>query len=467
MNTTAFWKKDWFLALVIAAFFAIANSSSWLQSIERAAYDIGLRASAGEPNKRVAVIAIDDQSLANIGRWPWPRNLHAQMVDLLNGAGAKTIGYTAFFFEPQEDPGLTALRTLSSYFDSQGLTSERHNKEGESYVAPGKSVLNLRRTMRRIPVEHRSEFAATIDQLQRPIVQIQTELKSAVSLLDADEALSQSMRKASNVLLPVFMHIGSQLGKPDSELPVHITKHRLTNIHDNINAKQNNLLPINSVGIELPIEKLATASAGLGHLSAAQDIDGGIRSEPLLVNYYGEYYPSLSLMLAAHSLNLNTKDIHVNLGENVKVGQLTIDTDNALKMNTYFYGNINGRSAFTTDSFYDVISGKIPASKFKNKVVLIGATAAGLGTTQVTPINGYVAGSHAGSFCIEHTRRRFLHLAQLGTLRHNWCFYTHHPLFDGGLTSLKRSNRGGRFWRLTATVFWYSLRAHDHKRHMD
>ena len=35
------------------------------------------------PNDKVAVIAIDDQSIANLGRWPWPRAIHAKIVDIL------------------------------------------------------------------------------------------------------------------------------------------------------------------------------------------------------------------------------------------------------------------------------------------------------------------------------------------------------------------------------------------------
>ncbi len=391
MQSTAFWKKDWFLAIVIAVFFVIASSSAWLQSIERQAYDIGLRSAQGEPSDRIAIIAIDDESLANIGRWPWPRNYHANMVDLLSDAGAKTIGYTAFLFEPQEDPGLTALRGLSDYFDTSGLTTQRTTKEGEEYAAPGPNILNLRRTMRYIPADQRSDFAKTIDEVQQPIVQIQSELKSTIALLDADESLRKSMSKADNVLLPMYMYIDNQLGNPDSDLPEYISRNKIANVRDNINARANDLLPISTVGIEYPIEKLATVTSGMGHLNATQDIDGGIRAEPLLLNYYGSYYPSLSLLLAANSLNLETKDITANLGESVRLGNLTIGTDNALRMNTFFYADNNGQSAFSVDSFYDVISNKIPASKFKNKIVLIGATAAGLGSTQVTPINPSMA----------------------------------------------------------------------------
>lgn len=53
-----FWRPDWFVALVIVL-------AVW-----------GLR----QPSDPIAVIAIDDQSVASIGRWPWPRNAHAQPI---------------------------------------------------------------------------------------------------------------------------------------------------------------------------------------------------------------------------------------------------------------------------------------------------------------------------------------------------------------------------------------------------
>ena len=72
-----------------------------------------------------------------------------------------------------------------------------------------------------------------------------------------------------------------------------------------------------------------------------------MRTEPLVVGYYDQYYPSLSLMLAAKSLNLDTRDIQVNLGEGVKLGNQKIATDPTLRMHTYFYKDLNGRPALS------------------------------------------------------------------------------------------------------------------------
>src|SRR5688572_28153617 len=56
-------------------------------------------------------------------------------------------------------------------------------------------------------------------------------------------------------------------------------------------------------------------------------------------------------------------------------------------MHTYFYRDRDGRAAFQVDSFYDVLTGRIPASKYADKIVLVGPTAPGLGSTSVTPIS--------------------------------------------------------------------------------
>ncbi len=99
------WKTDWFFGLVVALVLLLMGNSDLLQSLERKAYDMGVMSSSRTPLDRIAVIAIDDASIANLGRWPWSREIHANMTDILSGANAKVIGDTVFFTEPQIDPG--------------------------------------------------------------------------------------------------------------------------------------------------------------------------------------------------------------------------------------------------------------------------------------------------------------------------------------------------------------------------
>ena len=76
------------------------------------------------PSDKVAVIAIDEQSIANIGRWPWPREVQAKLIDQLAAAKAKVIGNTVFFFEPQMDPGLAYVEQDARHLQ-QGVSATR------------------------------------------------------------------------------------------------------------------------------------------------------------------------------------------------------------------------------------------------------------------------------------------------------------------------------------------------------
>ena len=127
---SGFWKADWFLAVAVVVLFALFNAASDLvPSLENKAYDLGMQAANRAPSERIAVIAIDDTSIANIGRWPWPRDVHARMTDLLAGAKAKVIGNTLFFSEAQVDPGYATIVKLIEL-------AEKPSAEG----APGPSA---------------------------------------------------------------------------------------------------------------------------------------------------------------------------------------------------------------------------------------------------------------------------------------------------------------------------------------
>jgi serine/threonine-protein kinase len=333
---SGFWKSDWFLGLVAVVLVFFASGGDLLQSLERKAYDMGVQASSRAPSDKIAVIAIDDTSIANIGRWPWSREVHAKMTDLLAGAKAKVIANTVFLFEPQIDPGyqyIVKLLALAAKSETGGEPN--------------------------------------------PMVAL---LKEAEAALNTDRRLAESYAKAGNVLLPMLFTIDFPRGKPDRPLADYVVKNAIP-------AKEDELGALPASEVQVPLGSLGRAAAGLGHLNANPDIDGAIRTEPLVLRYFEHHFPSLSLMIAAKSLNLGPADIKIRANEGVTLGRLRIGTDPALQMYAYFYKDRDKRPAFQPDSFYDVISGKIPAAKYADKIVLIGATAAGVGTTSVTPVS--------------------------------------------------------------------------------
>ena len=362
-----FWKSDWFLGLLIAIVFLVARGSSdLLQSLERKAYDLGVKASSKNPNDKIAIIAIDDQSINNIGRWPWSRDVHAKMADLLAGAKAKVIGNTVFFFEPQQDPGLVYInKMLDIYAKSAGASAPA----AVTPLAPGATASAL--------VEALAAQAAPVAQSPE-MAQFGVLLKEAEIALNTDRKLADSYTKAGSVMLPLILTLGEPRGKPDKALPKFTDK-------SSFEDKKGDAVP--SSAIQLPIELLGTAAVGVGHLNDLPDVDGGIRTEPLVVSYFDRYFPSYSLMIAAKSLNLGVSDIKVNWGESLKLGKLGITTNYRNEMYTFYYKDRDDKKAFQIDSFYDVITGKIPAAKYADKIVLIGPTAAGVGTSFPTPVS--------------------------------------------------------------------------------
>ena len=119
--TKAVWKTDWLAGLVVSLVFLVAGQTVVLQGLERKAYDSGMMASTRVPNERVAIIAIDDESIANIGRWPWPRDVQAKVIGDLSKAGAKVIASSVLYVEPQVDPGLANINKLIERFNASHL----------------------------------------------------------------------------------------------------------------------------------------------------------------------------------------------------------------------------------------------------------------------------------------------------------------------------------------------------------
>jgi len=347
MRKLDFWRADWFLGVLVVLIVLVLSGRDLVQSLERKAYDLGVQATAREPLKDIHVIVIDEQSLEKIGRWPWSRDVLAKMTDLLAGAKPKVIGSAVLLSEPQIDAGYQYIVKLI----------ELANRSAPS-AQPGASAPPVSGEM--------AQFVAL--------------LKEAEQSLNTDRKLADSYAKAANVVMPVLFRIAEPRGKPDKPLPDFVLKSAIT-------APQGEEVALPTDRVEIPIEMLGKAAAGLGHLNANPDVDGAVRTEPLVLGHFGKIFPSLSMVIAAKYLNLDPADIKVRPGQGVSLGKLGIDTDPALQMYTYFYKDRDGRPAFRVDSFYDVLNGKIQADTYRDKIVLIGATAAGLAGTTVTPVS--------------------------------------------------------------------------------
>jgi adenylate cyclase len=113
MVTLPFWKKilargnatalSVLLAVVSisSVLFLYYTQNSFLEAFEAKTYDLRFKDMRGpiSPNPDIVIIAIDEKSIAELGRYPWSRDRYAQLIDKLAAAKAKVVLFDAFFPE--------------------------------------------------------------------------------------------------------------------------------------------------------------------------------------------------------------------------------------------------------------------------------------------------------------------------------------------------------------------------------
>lgn len=90
-------------AVLLAILLAIGQS---LRPIDQWLEDVGLALNPPPASADVAIVAIDDASLQALGSWPWPRSLHARLLDRLRAVHAGPVALDLLLSEPDaRDPG--------------------------------------------------------------------------------------------------------------------------------------------------------------------------------------------------------------------------------------------------------------------------------------------------------------------------------------------------------------------------
>ncbi len=135
--------------------------------------------------------------------------------------------------------------------------------------------------------------------------------------------------------------------------------------------------------------ELYNNSAGLGFVNFLPDDDNAIRRMPLFLNFAGQAYPSFALAVVMQSAGLSRDDIEVELGHEVR-WRKSVDGGVAIRIPIDEQGkilvNYMGRqNAFRYIPYYDVLEQRVPPETFQNRIVLIGASAAGLADLRPVP----------------------------------------------------------------------------------
>src|SRR5574341_1284997 len=191
--------------------------------------------------------------------------------------------------------------------------------------------------------------------------------------------LALVVRKADNVILPLKFGLeqGPQFPEP---LPPSVIKSSYFTYDSFIKLKARP--PLLAKQITYPEASLVKAAADLGFINTEADRDQKTRKEPLIINYADNYYPALSFQVAKRFLAISSTDIKLEPGDAIHLKDISVPIDGQGKMLI----NYDGPSGlFQSSSATDILKQKVDPSQFKNKVVLIGLTAAGVSPQVNTP----------------------------------------------------------------------------------
>lgn len=256
------------LALLLALGAAVAAHHAWLWRLDLALYDALLGLARPEPAPDVVIVAVDEVSIAQIGRWPWSRRVHAAVLDRLTHDGAKAVGLDLILGESDRtDPA-------------------------------------------------------------------------------SDAMLAAALRRNGRTVLPVLMEYDERRAPSETR----------------------------------PLPEIAMAAAALGHVHLELDRDGIIRSAFLREGLNTPRHAHFSvevLRVAGHTLTRWPG-----------VRSPIAGSDAWLRDHWVHFPFAGAPGTFSQVSYADVLGNRVPEGFFRDRIVLIGATAAGLADVYPTPVSG-------------------------------------------------------------------------------
>ncbi len=158
-------------------------------------------------------------------------------------------------------------------------------------------------------------------------------------------------------------------------------------------------------GVEINLPKLTEAAADTGYFNAVPDPDGAIRSLPLVVGFQKDLYAPLSLSVLQRYLD--NPPLQITLSDHgvlaIRLGREQIPVDEYGRFRINYRGPAK---TFPYYSFVDVVSGKVPLENFRNKIILVGATAVGIYDIRVTPFSSIFPGIEVHANIIDNILHR-------------------------------------------------------------
>jgi len=342
----------------------------FLQRLEYNTLDTRFRSrprSATLPDPRLVIVEIDQKSQEELGKWPFSRSHFATMLDSLHDDGAKVVAFDITFDKP--DRTADPVRALWAKL-------EQRKKRGE-----------------------------TIDR------KLEGEVRSLVAEFDADSRFAESLDHFGSVVLGNFFLTSDQLTGIDSKTLDEYDEliewfsigrnalHQESGKEDFAELvgryKRDGLLfTANVANIPVLANPDNSEKTTIGFFNEPSDADGVVRRS-LLVLPFGrskeindwQMYGSLEVQAIRLYLGIRSDQVAVQFDQ---TGVVRIDFGSSLYLKTDSTGrsqiNYHGaKRTYPYHSLADVVQRKFQPGTFKDKIVLVGASATGIADLRTPP----------------------------------------------------------------------------------
>lgn len=328
------------LGLIVALLF-VGHAARYytiglISQLENIVYDARLRLTMPRRfDDRIVILDIDEKSLEEVGRWPWPRDTLARLVDkLFDKYGVAVLGFDVVFAEADLSSGIRVLDGLAAreLKDSAGF------QQAYRQIRPG---------------------------------------------LDNDELFARAL-KGRPVVLGYYLSSERNARRtgaiPEPVLPKGTFARR-------------NITFTSWTGYGGNLDVFVANAASSGHFNSMTDIDGLVRRVPMLVELDGAYYESLALAVVRTVLNFPKvepgypADVIMHRGysglEWLQVGKVRVPVDDTVSTLVPFRGEMY---SFPYVPLADVLADRVKPGMLKGRIAVVGATAPGLLDLRATPV---------------------------------------------------------------------------------
>jgi adenylate cyclase len=290
---------------------------------------------------RIVILDIDEKSLGEIGRWPWGRNLMAQLIEkLFDRYGVAVLGFDVVWAERDTSSGIRTLDALA----------EKDFKQVSAFQDLYRKI--------RPALDNDGLFAKAMQ--GRPVV---------LGYYFNSEERAVKANAIPEPVLPKGTFAGRNIAFP------------------------------RWVGYTGNLPEYQKSAAAAGHFNPLVDFDGVSRRVPMILEYDGAYYESLSLAMVRVVLGMPKVEpgypperfLTKGYGglEWIRVGPVTVPVDDTASALIPYRGR---KFSYPYISLSDVIHDRVKPEQLRGKIALVGTTAPGLLDLRSTPVDSVYPG---------------------------------------------------------------------------